>query len=170
MDRNWKVGELAKLAGLTERTLRYYDRIGLFSPSARTESGHRRYVEEDLARLQQVLSLKEYGLSLVEIKSVMEGKELGYADLVNLQMIRIRQNIVVQQKLLKDLERVAQSIAAKKPLNVEEFLSLFEKMKKSKGSYVEDKRAALSRQLDQLAVFLDRNLQSNRKTEDGKQR
>lgn len=66
MKRHWKVGELAKLTGLTIRTLRFYDQIGLFSPSAHSDSGHRLYNEADLSRLQQILSLKELGLSLEE--------------------------------------------------------------------------------------------------------
>jgi DNA-binding transcriptional MerR regulator len=51
MKREWKVGELAKLAGLTVRTLRYYDQIGLFSPSGYSDSGHRLYTESDISRL-----------------------------------------------------------------------------------------------------------------------
>lgn len=53
MKRLWKVGDLAKLTGLTIRTLRFYDRIGVFSPSAHSDSGHRLYNEADLSRLQQ---------------------------------------------------------------------------------------------------------------------
>ena len=58
MKRNWKVGELAKQTGLTVRTLRFYDQIGLFSPSGKTESGHRLYDESDLSRLRRLYRLK----------------------------------------------------------------------------------------------------------------
>ncbi|MFP3361090.1 MerR family DNA-binding transcriptional regulator, partial [Planococcus sp. SIMBA_143] len=54
MKEHWKVGEVAELAGLTIRTLRYYDQICLFSPSQYTESGHRLYTKEDLVRLQPI--------------------------------------------------------------------------------------------------------------------
>ncbi len=73
----WKVGDIAKLTGLTVRTLRFYDQIGLFSPSGQTESGHRLYNELDLSRLHQILSLKELGLSLEEIKSVLSGGQIA---------------------------------------------------------------------------------------------
>jgi DNA-binding transcriptional MerR regulator len=46
-----KVGELARRTGLTVRTLHHYDEIGLLSPSARTESGHRLYGQADVLRL-----------------------------------------------------------------------------------------------------------------------
>jgi DNA-binding transcriptional MerR regulator len=59
-----KVGELAKRTGLTIRTLHHYDEIGLVKPSSHTESGHRLYTAGDLARLQQVLSLRQIGFSL----------------------------------------------------------------------------------------------------------
>ncbi len=53
-----KVGELARRTGLTVRTLHHYDEIGLLKPSLHTESGHRLYTADDVARLQQVLSLR----------------------------------------------------------------------------------------------------------------
>jgi DNA-binding transcriptional MerR regulator len=71
MKRQWKVGELANLTGLIVRTLRYYDQIGLFSPSDRSESGHRLYNKSDLSRLQKILSLKQIGLSLEDVQSVL---------------------------------------------------------------------------------------------------
>jgi MerR family transcriptional regulator, thiopeptide resistance regulator len=53
---------------VTLRTLRYYDRVGLLSPSQHTESGYRLYAEEDLLTLQRILALKFLGLSLEEIR------------------------------------------------------------------------------------------------------
>jgi DNA-binding transcriptional MerR regulator len=55
------------MAGLTVRTLRYYDQIGLFRPSGHSDSGYRLYTQTDITRLQQILSLKELGLSLEQI-------------------------------------------------------------------------------------------------------
>jgi DNA-binding transcriptional MerR regulator len=52
-----QIGELAKQTGLSIRTLRYYDEIGLLVPSHRTEAEYRLYSEADIARLQQILSL-----------------------------------------------------------------------------------------------------------------
>jgi len=93
MPHEWKVGELAKLTGLTIRTLRYYDQIGLFSPSGRTEAGYRLYTDHDLTRLQQIMSLKELGLSLEQIKSVLAGSAISLYDIVSMQAERLRENI-----------------------------------------------------------------------------
>ena len=67
-----KVGELAKRTGLTIRTLHHYDEIGLLKPSGHTESGHRLYTADDIARLQQVISLRQLGFSLEEVRDCLD--------------------------------------------------------------------------------------------------
>lgn len=69
---NYKTKELAKLAGISVRTLHYYDQIGLLSPSKRSEGNYRIYHENDVDRLQQILFFKEAGLKLEQIKSLMK--------------------------------------------------------------------------------------------------
>src|SRR5688572_15681915 len=66
-----KVGELAARTGLTIRTLHHYDEIGLLRPSLRTEAGHRLYTAADVARLQQVLSLRQLGFALEEVRDCL---------------------------------------------------------------------------------------------------
>jgi len=125
----WKIGDLAKLTGLTVRTLRFYDQIGLFSPSALTETGHRLYDASDLSRLQQILSLKELGLSLEEIQSVLSGGKISPLEIVTLQMERIREQIKHKRKLLEQLEHVSRLMQEKSPLTVEDFTGLLQTMK-----------------------------------------
>ena len=67
----WSVGTLAKVAGMTVRTLHHYDELGLLRPSERTPSGHRRYTEADLHRLYQIRLLRQLGMSLDEIGDVL---------------------------------------------------------------------------------------------------
>jgi DNA-binding transcriptional MerR regulator len=67
----WSVGALAKLAGMTVRTLHHYDRLGLLRPGGRTQSGHRRYTEADLHRLYQIRLLRQLGMPLEEIDDVL---------------------------------------------------------------------------------------------------
>jgi DNA-binding transcriptional MerR regulator len=66
------IGEFASRAGVTLRTLRYYDKIGLLSPCAHKESGHRLYSRQDFARLQKIMTLKFIGLSLEEIAKIIK--------------------------------------------------------------------------------------------------
>ena len=62
------VGEVAKKMGVTVRTLQYYDKEGLLSPSAESEGGRRLYTDKDLVMLHQIISLKSLGFSLDDIK------------------------------------------------------------------------------------------------------
>jgi MerR family transcriptional regulator, copper efflux regulator len=66
-----KIGEFAKRAGVTPRTVRYYESLGLLDPSEREGGGFRYYTEVELTRLQKINVLKELGLSLEEITTVI---------------------------------------------------------------------------------------------------
>ncbi|QSO52096.1 MerR family transcriptional regulator [Alicyclobacillus curvatus] len=155
MIRHWKVGDLAQLTGLTVRTLRFYDQIGLFSPSAYSDSGHRLYTEADLSRLQQILSLKGLGLSLDEVKSVVKGEHFSALDIVSWQIARLKENIRIEQNLLSELVHVSNLMQWKQPVTVEEFTKLLSIMKKSHEKYVKDRRMTWERRLDLLGDFVD---------------
>ncbi|WP_399083818.1 MerR family transcriptional regulator [Streptomyces sp. BBFR2] len=68
----WSIAEVARMSGVTARTLRHYDAIGLLPPAGIGGNGHRRYGEPELLRLQQILLMRELGLSLREIHEVLE--------------------------------------------------------------------------------------------------
>jgi MerR family transcriptional regulator, thiopeptide resistance regulator len=155
MLREWKVGELAKLAGLTVRTLRFYDQIGLFSPSGHSVSGYRLYTETDISRLQQILSLKELGLSLEQIKAVMAGDQLSLLDIVSLQMDRLKENIRIQQKLLNELENVSNRMQRNEPLTVENFTKIMRTMRMNHEKYFAERKSSWDLHLDRLSEYLD---------------
>ncbi len=77
MSKLLQIGELAKQTGLSIRTLRYYDEIGLLVPSHRTEADYRLYSEADIARLQQILSLRQLGFALKEICDCLENPKFS---------------------------------------------------------------------------------------------
>jgi MerR family transcriptional regulator, thiopeptide resistance regulator len=66
------VGAIARLSGVTVRTLHHYDAIGLVVPEARTAAGYRRYGRAEVERLQEVLFFRELGFSLEQIKEIVE--------------------------------------------------------------------------------------------------
>jgi DNA-binding transcriptional MerR regulator len=70
-----RIAEVARLAGVSVRTLHHYDEIGLLVPSARSEAGYRLYDEADLLRLQQILVGRELGLSLEAIGRFLDEPE-----------------------------------------------------------------------------------------------
>ncbi|HZU71327.1 MAG TPA: phosphoribosylaminoimidazolesuccinocarboxamide synthase [Acidimicrobiales bacterium] len=69
---DYPVGEVARAAGVTVRTLHHYEEIGLLVPSARTNSGYRLYGQADLERLQQILFYRELGFSLASIAALLD--------------------------------------------------------------------------------------------------
>jgi len=66
----YKTGDMAKMAGVSIRTIRYYDSKGLLPPSAYSLSGHRLYTDEDFSKLKRILALKYLGLSLEEVMNI----------------------------------------------------------------------------------------------------
>ena len=99
---SWTVGELARLAGVTVRTLHHYDRIGLVRPSERTAAGYRSYDVHDLDRLQQVLLYRELGFPLEEVATLLDDPDADPA-------AHLRR----QHRLLRDrLERTQAMVAA----------------------------------------------------------
>jgi DNA-binding transcriptional MerR regulator len=67
-----KIGEVAERVGLSLRTVRYYEEIGLFTPSGRSPGGFRLYAERDVARLAILKGMKPFGLPLEDIRDLME--------------------------------------------------------------------------------------------------
>lgn len=81
-----QVGELAKRAGITVRTLHHYEQTGLLLPSARSEAGYRLYNLADVQRLHMIQALAKAGLELAEIKDFLEQDTLSLPDLLDAQI------------------------------------------------------------------------------------
>ncbi|MBQ8999175.1 MAG: MerR family transcriptional regulator [Clostridium sp.] len=78
-----KISEVAKLSGVTVRTLHYYDEIGLLKPSDITEAGYRVYSNKDLETLQQILFFRELDFPLNEIKEIMTNPNYNKNEALN---------------------------------------------------------------------------------------
>lgn len=152
MKEYWKIGELATLSGLTLRTLRYYDQIELFSPTQYTDSGHRLYTKSDLTKLHQILALKQIGLPLDDIRSIMTNKEKDFTiNIIETQITRIKKDIQVQQNLLFELEHALKMIHHKKTISVEELTTLLGAMKIYQEKYF------TKEQLDMMKNYYDQH-------------
>ncbi|MFD3156214.1 methyltransferase domain-containing protein [Haloimpatiens sp. FM7330] len=87
------IGEFSSKAGVTLRTLRYYDNIGLLKPCSYNKSGHRLYNKQDFAKLQKILTLKFIGLSLDEIKKIIK-YDVNEQD--------FKKSLEIQKKIMED--------------------------------------------------------------------
>jgi DNA-binding transcriptional MerR regulator len=98
------VGAVARMAGVTVRTLHHYDAIGLLRPSGRSEAGYRRYTAPDIARLQRILFYRELEIGLDQIKDAMAD---GSADALDHQH---RQHALLQARIER-LQRLSDAVA-----------------------------------------------------------
>lgn len=122
----WKVGELAGATGLTVRTLHHWDEIGLLRPSRRTPSGHRLYNGRDVARLQQVTSLRELGFPLEEIRALLDERGISPREVVALHLARLREQIHAQATLAERLERIAAQLDRAETVSADELIQTIE--------------------------------------------
>ena len=99
-----KIHEAARLSGVSERTLRYYDRIGLLPPQGVTEAGYRIYGEAEMARLQEILFFRELGFELAEIRKIMTSP--GYDRREALR--RQREMLVMERNRLSGIIELAE--------------------------------------------------------------
>lgn len=79
------IKEMSKLTGVSARALRYYDEIGLFHPTGKSEAGYRLYDEEAMSVLQQILYFRELDISLKTIKEIIENPALDRNHVLRLQ-------------------------------------------------------------------------------------
>jgi DNA-binding transcriptional MerR regulator len=75
-ERRYRIGEVAERAGVTTRTIRYYEELGLLGRGERTKGAHRFYNDADLTRLQELIRLRdELGLTLDELVELADAEE-----------------------------------------------------------------------------------------------
>jgi DNA-binding transcriptional MerR regulator len=122
------VGELARQTGLSVRTLHYYDEIGLLAPSAHTGAGHRLYTARDVARLQQIKSLRQLGFSLEEVRDCLGRPDFSPLRVVEMHLARLREQIALEERLCDRLEAIAVHLRSAEEVSAEEFLQTIEGM------------------------------------------
>jgi DNA-binding transcriptional MerR regulator len=123
-----KVGELARRTGLTVRTLHHYDEIGILKPSLHTAAGHRLYTATDVARLQQVLSLRQLGFSLEQVRDCLDRPGFSPLEVIRLHVARLREQIQLQRKLCDGLEAIASWFQSAGEVSTEMFFQAIEVM------------------------------------------
>lgn len=101
-----RIGEVARRSGLTIRTLRHYDELGILVPSERTEGDYRLYSPTDLRRLLDIQQLKSLGLSLVEIARALDDPEFDAATVVTAHIAQVERRLESDRRLLTRLREL----------------------------------------------------------------
>ena len=125
-DGYYSSGEFARMAHVTLRTVRYYDKQDILKPSLVTESGARFYTDEDFARLQQILLLKYLGFSLDDIREMTIGDSDYHFMLnsLNIQLRLVRDRIEQMQLVEKAIQDTAQVIQEQHTIDWSQMLNL----------------------------------------------
>ena len=123
-----KVGELAKHARLSVRTLHHYDEIGLLVPSARSEGGFRLYTQADVMRLHRIQTLKQFGYSLSDIKSVLNNETASPLEILSRQLSVLEEQERKTQALRRRLEWLKSKMTTGAEAEMDDWLTILEMM------------------------------------------
>ncbi len=136
------VGEVAKKVGTTVRTLQYYDKEGLLSPSAESEGGRRLYTDKDLVILHQILSLKSLGFSLNDIKQRLIPLETptDVATALTEQADSIREKIEQLTASLTAIEQLKTEVLQMRTVNFKKYADIIVNLQIKNDSYYLIKR------------------------------
>lgn len=115
-----QIGEVAEQTGLSLRTIRYYEEVGLVTPSARTSGGFRLYSETDVARLRLIRRMKPLEFTLEEMRRVLDvldalettSPDTGEHDELVAQLVGYRQAAEARVAALREQLEVAQGFAS----------------------------------------------------------
>jgi DNA-binding transcriptional MerR regulator len=122
---SWSIAQVAKMSGVTSRTLRHYDAIGLLPPARVGGNGYRYYEQDDLLRLQQILLLRQLGLGLDAIAGILGGQQ----DRVT-ALRRHRRHLLAERqrfdRLAETVERTIEELEGGEEMSTERMFEGFE--------------------------------------------
>ncbi|MFF8726687.1 MerR family transcriptional regulator [Streptomyces sp. NPDC015171] len=121
----YSVGQVAKFAGVTVRTLHHYDKAGLLSPGERSPAGYRRYGDADLARLQQILFYRQLGFPLDEIAAILRDPAANALHQLRDRQRRLRAEIARLERLAEVAEQAIEVQRTGLTLTPEERFEVF---------------------------------------------
>lgn len=104
-----RIGEMAEATGVSARMLRYYEKLGLIEPGARTSAGYRVYDDADLERVFYIEGLRGLGLSLTEIKGVLEEPKHRIDEVIDVLIAESRARLREEKRLYDQLLAVRES-------------------------------------------------------------
>lgn len=114
---SYTVNKLATLSGVTIRTLRFYDEIGLLAPAFVAENGYRYYEEKQLLRLQQILFFRELGFELKQIQEMLNDKDFDQIKVLESHKKVLTANIKRMKTLVKTVDETVEQLKSKAKIN-----------------------------------------------------
>ncbi|MCL6589247.1 MAG: MerR family transcriptional regulator [Firmicutes bacterium] len=138
----FKVGEVSDLVGVSVRTLRYYDQIGLLTPESVSPAGYRLYSDSDLERLQQIMFFKEIGFGLHQIKQILDnpGFDRQLALKTHRELLLAKKKRL--EEIIKTVEKTINSIEGEIIMDQKDMFAGFDmsEIEKHQAKYAEETR------------------------------
>lgn len=122
---SYSVGQIARLAGVSVRTLHHYDEIGLLSPADRSGAGYRRYADEDLRKLQRIMFYRELGFALDDITDLVNDPDAEPAEHLRRQHELLTARLARTRRLVEAVEKALEAETMGISLTPEERLEVF---------------------------------------------
>lgn len=123
----YTVKELAKISGVSVRTLHWYDEIGLLKPFAKGTNNYRYYKKQQLLRLQQILFFKELGFPLNDIQNLLSQNDLDNIKALHAHRKILEDEIVRKNDLIATINKTIQHLEGKQLMKDEELYYGFDK-------------------------------------------
>lgn len=125
----YSIKELSQLAGVSARTLRYYDEIGLLKPSRVTDAGYRYYGQEEVAVLQQILFYRERGFELKTVQKSLCDKNFDMLKAMEEHLLALEDQKAITEALIQTVKKTIQHMKGAYDMSDKErFQALKEKM------------------------------------------
>jgi DNA-binding transcriptional MerR regulator len=126
---SYTVKQLADLAGVSPRTLHYYDQIGLLRPEKVARNGYRCYDDPAMLRLQQILFFKELGFSLEQIREIMEQPGFDLQLALRLHKAGLQERLERLKRLIATVDRTIMNLEGAYPMNKRQYFEGFSEEK-----------------------------------------
>lgn len=123
----YTVTKLAKLSGVSVRTLHWYDEVGLLRPAHYGANGYRYYEEEQLLLLQQILFFKELGFELDKIRKILGRSDFDKVVALSSHREVLKKNLEQTKKLIKTIDRTIEHLKGTKKMKEQDLFSGFSK-------------------------------------------
>lgn len=131
------VGELAKKMGTTVRTLQYYDKEKILTPSAMSEGGRRLYTDKDMIKLHQILSLKSLGFSLEDIKMRLIALDTpaDVASVLSEQAAIVKEQIESLSETLSEIVALREEVLQMQTVDFKKYADIITNLQMKNGNY-----------------------------------
>lgn len=127
----YTVAKLAKISGVSIRTLHWYDEIGLLKPAYHGANGYRYYEDEQLLTLQQILFFRELGFELKQIESILKRSDFDKMATLISHRIVLQKNVERTRKLIKTIDKTIEHLKGTKKMKEKEMYYGFSKKKQT---------------------------------------